>query len=89
MTIVGRQLNIAVTPGLVSLGTKDVVVSVPGVLLGDTIIVNLASGASLSTGISMEGGTATANDQVTIRFLTPIVVGVTLGTFNINIAWLR
>lgn len=89
LSVVGRLSNVSITPGLIALGTTDVIVTATGVLAGDTVLVNLASGATLAVGVVMSGATATANNQVTIRFACPLVLGVTLGTFAVNIAWLR
>lgn len=88
LTVIGRAINVAVSPGaLTLLGTKDVVVSVPGVLLGDTIMCNLASAPNLSSGVTMSECHVSAADTVTFRFSA--LVGLTLGTFNYNVIWLR
>lgn len=88
LTVIGRLVNVPVSPGtLTLLSTKDVVVSVPGVLVGDTIMCNLSSGSSLTAGVSLTECNASANDQVTFRFSA--LVGLTLGSFNYNIIWLR
>lgn len=89
LQVVGRQTGIAVSPGLISLGTTDVTVSVPGVQIGDTLLCNLSSGAALTAGVTIGQCTATAANVVTLRFMTPVALGVTVGSFTENIAWLR
>lgn len=97
MLIVGRttsSISVPATSLAVSLGTANTTVSldsnVTGSQLnsGDQINCSLASGATLTTN-AMVAVSATATNQVTFRFSTPIALGVTVAPALYNCSWME
>lgn len=88
LTPVLRVTGVVVSPGTITLGTKDVTATVTGVLTDDQLLCSLLSTSTL-TNASMTGCTAIAANTVSFHFETPIALGVTLGSMTYNVTVFR
>lgn len=86
----GGPVQVTVNPGLISLGTKKVTVAVAGVRVGDFVDVVPSSASSpLLVGVILNGtGEVLTAGQVTLTFMTPVALGVSLGNMDVRIRWM-
>ncbi len=85
----GGPATVSVNPGAIALGAKRVTVSVPGVRVGDFVMVVPHATTPITVGAVMNGmAEVQSNGQVTITFVTPIALGVTIGSFSVRVFWI-
>lgn len=84
----GAPVVVGVNFGLVALGAKTIDVTVPGVRAGDVILASVAPGANLALGVAMTLPSAPADNTVRLTLMTPVALGVTVGTVNVRIMWI-
>ena len=76
--------SVSVNPGLILAGTMaDVAITATGVDLASNWAVLISPMSALAAGVGIAYGRVSADNQITIRFDNPTILGITQGSVTI------
>jgi len=81
---VTKATKVAVAYPLISLGTKAVSVTVPGVKAADFVLATVNPANALVAGLGIGGCRVTADNTVEVTFVTPLALGIALGSIFLD-----
>lgn len=72
------QYTVSLVPGVVTLGTKEITLTVTGLLATDQVVLN--PNVSLPSGLAIGNVRVSAANTLIVQLITPLVAGLSLGS---------